>query len=90
MTGKSAKKQVKHTFKISLPEAKEVKLCGNFNNWDENSLLLKKRKGVWSTSLKLEPGRYEYKLLVDGVWCTDPNAEKVVNPFGGENSVVVI
>ena len=85
------KKLIKHTFIMPLPTAKEVKVFGSFNNWDlKNELRLKKKKGGWSITLELEPGRYEYKYLVDGVWQVDQNAEREPNMLGTEDSVIII
>jgi 1,4-alpha-glucan branching enzyme len=92
---KGAKELPKKTAKnvefiFHAPEAMEVFLAGEFNSWDTGSLLMKKNKeGVWKTSVKLAPGRYEYKLFVDGVWVENiPGAEPVPNPFGTQNWVV--
>jgi hypothetical protein len=41
----------------------------------------------------LEPGHdYQFRYLVDGeTWLNDPAADKYVpNPFGSENSVVIV
>jgi 1,4-alpha-glucan branching enzyme len=81
---------VTYTFKVDLPDAAEVRICGSFNNWDRNNLKLFKREGLWTATLNLKPDRYEYKYIVDGAWFLDPAAEKVTNTLGGENSVVVI
>ncbi len=44
---------------------------------------------VWRLTLPLKPGRYEYKLFVDGRdWWNDPNAPKISNVWGSENSYV--
>lgn len=79
-------------FKFVAPKAKEVKLIGDFNNWDCGSILLRKTGGMeWKKELILEPGRYEYKFVVDGNWVTDPNnSDKVQNAFGTENSVLEV
>lgn len=80
----------KITFEISAPNAKEVRLAGDFNSWDSNKTVLKKTKnGVWKRDLELKSGRYEYKYLIDGQWIKDPlNKLFVVNAYGTENSVV--
>jgi len=85
---KSSTKKV--TFKISAPDAKDVRLAGNFNSWDASSANLKKsRNGIWKRELALKSGRYEYKYLVDGQWQRDPlNNLFVANIFGSENSVI--
>jgi 1,4-alpha-glucan branching enzyme len=47
--------------------------------------------GIWRTALKLQPGRYEYKFVVDGTWMEDPgNPDMVPDPFGGNNSVLTV
>jgi len=76
-------------FNYSVPEAKEVYLAGEFNNWDTRSLPMKKdKKGVWKIKIKLTPGRYEYKFFADNVWVGSlPGVEKSSNPFGSQNFV---
>lgn len=90
MQKKNQEKIVKCSFEINLPHAKEVKLCGTFNNWEHNGFPLKKKQGIWTVILGLKPGKYEYKFLADGVWHTDPKAEKTHNSFGTENSVIIV
>ena len=80
----------KVTFKISAPNAKDVRLAGDFNSWDASRATLKKSKdGVWKRDLSLKTGRYEYKYLVDGQWQRDPlNNLSVANTYGTENSII--
>jgi 1,4-alpha-glucan branching enzyme len=87
---KEKKRMARHEFRISLPAAREVKICGSFNNWSTNGLHLFKRNGAWSVTLNLNPGRYEYKVLVDGAWYLDPAAGKVSDIDGNENSTIVM
>jgi 1,4-alpha-glucan branching enzyme len=76
-------------FRFYAPEAVEVSIAGEFNDWDIQSLPMKKQKdGVWKKTTKLTPGRYEYKLFVDRSWIEDlPGEERVLNPFGTQNFV---
>ena len=47
--------------------------------------------GHWLKETALAPGTYEYCLVVDGQWMTDPLAKETVpNPFGGKNSVLKV
>ena len=81
------------TFKFVAPEAERVILAGSFNGWADGGTPLKRdSKGIWKTQVSLEPGRYEYRFVVDGAqWCSDPRAqESVPNEFGSTNSVVVV
>jgi 1,4-alpha-glucan branching enzyme len=77
-------------FKCTLkPEAKEVYLVGEFNDWDPRSDRMTKRQGAFQKAKRLAPGEYQYKFLIDGQWYCDPAASKQVpNKFGTSNSVV--
>jgi len=44
--------------------------------------------GEWKTSVALAPGTYQYRFIIDGEWCGDPDCTlRVGNPYGGENAV---
>ena len=77
------------TFAYKAPAAKRVSLAGNFTNWDQAPVSLRKSKeGLWQTTLSLVPGNYEYRLLVDGQWQDDPQCPtRLANPFGTENCI---
>ena len=87
---KKASDEVSVQFSYSAPEAKEVYLVGTFNNWDTHSIRMKRENGKdWKVSIKLTPGRHEYKYLVDGAWVEDiPGVEKVPNSFGTQNLTI--
>jgi 1,4-alpha-glucan branching enzyme len=73
------------------PEAKEVYVAGEFNNWDPKADRMVKRMGVFRKMLQLQPGEYQYRFVVDGTWHSDPTAPKQVpNEFGTTNSVVQV
>jgi 1,4-alpha-glucan branching enzyme len=84
--------KVRTKFEFSAPEAKEVSLVGNFNQWNPQANSMKKdKKGTWKTTLSLEPGRYEYRFIADGNWENDPSCSGcVVNEFGGMNCVRMV
>jgi len=87
---KSLKRKI--VFEFSAPEAKEVSLAGNFNQWDTQANPMKKdKKGIWKATLSLEPGRYEYLIIADGNWENDPSCDCcVANEFGGRNCVRIV
>jgi 1,4-alpha-glucan branching enzyme len=92
-TAKKTKKTIPSTeFTLIAPEASEVFLVGDFNEWNGDGFRMRKFKdGSCKKKVKLPPGRYEYRFVVDGNWCTDPqNGERCANPFGSENSVKTI
>jgi 1,4-alpha-glucan branching enzyme len=82
----------KVTFSFAAPEAQTVQVVGDFTQWQEAPLNLKKCKGgLWKKTVSLAPGRYAYRLLVDGQWRDDPQCTiRQPNEFGGENCVCVV
>jgi 1,4-alpha-glucan branching enzyme len=79
-------------FEFPFPEAKEVYLVGEFNQWDPRANIMKKdRDEIWRAALSLKPGRYEYRLLVDGNWENAPSCSGCVpNEFGSQNCVKIV
>jgi 1,4-alpha-glucan branching enzyme len=79
-------------FSLFAPEAKGVSLAGDFNQWDTQSLPMKKdHKGFWKLQAQLPLGHYEYKFYVDGNWFEGSTGmEQVSNPFGTYNFVLEI
>ena len=85
-------KKQKVTFSYNAPEAQTVQVAGDFTGWQQAPLDLKKdKKGLWKKSVSLEPGKYEYRLLVDGQWRDDPQCtNRQPNQFGGQNCVCLV
>ncbi len=73
-------------------DAEHVHLCGEFNDWNETSHPMARRKdGRFSTTISLKAGRsYRFRYLLDGErWENDWEADAYVpNDFGTEDSVV--
>lgn len=86
--------ECKVTFSVSaanVPEKASVYLAGDFNDWDEHSLRLKKNKaGDYSVTLTLPLGRYQFKYYIDGqYWINDDAADDYPpNAFGSDNSLI--
>lgn len=69
--------------------ASEVLLAGSFDGWASQRKMEKSSAGIFSLSLKLYPGRYEIKFIVDGEWKIDPLRPIVYNN-GYENNLLVV
>lgn len=74
------------------PKASAVFVAGSFNDWHPAATeMFCPSPGRWVKELTLPPGEHEYRLVVDGVWMTDPACpRRAANPFGGENSVLSV
>src|SRR5437762_589984 len=77
-------------FAVKFESAKKVLIAGDFNGWQPMSTpMVMEGAGRWKMKLPLAPGRYRYRLVVDGQWMTDPNNKYVeANQFGELNNVV--
>ena len=75
------------TFSFCAPDAANVQLVGDFTQWQERPINLKKGvDGVWRTAVNLALGTHHYRFLIDGEWCDDPECTlREPNPYGGEN-----
>ncbi|MBA7581197.1 hypothetical protein ES708_23099 [subsurface metagenome] len=69
-------------------------IAGDFNGWNPQANILEDPEGdgIWTGTLKLEPGRYEYMFVLDGEkWLPDPNALRYVKDgFGNKNAILEI
>ncbi|PYN16538.1 MAG: hypothetical protein DME05_08060 [Candidatus Rokuibacteriota bacterium] len=79
------------TFTIEAPDAEHVLLAGDFNDWTLDGSEMDPLGGVWTKVIKLPPGRYRYRYVVDGRWQNDPsNAAVEPNPYGEHDSILVM
>jgi hypothetical protein len=81
-------------FVFVAPDAKQVALAGDFNDWDASRTRLVKsdHPGMWTADVPLSPGRYSYSFVVDGErWVADPRAPRAVgDDFGRPSSTVTV
>jgi len=86
--------EVQFSLKINDDKAHTVAIAGDFNGWSPQANILEDSEGdgIWTGTLKLEPGRYEYMFVLDGEkWFPDPNALRYVKDgFGNKNAILEI
>jgi chromosome partitioning protein len=79
------------TFTLEAPDAARVQLAGEFNGWIPEGSEMEVVGNIWQKTLKLAPGRYRYRYVIDGEWQKDPqNAVVEPSPYGGQDSVLVL
>ncbi len=87
------KKESKVTFRFKPNHKyKSVSVFGSFNDWNRHQYYMNPdRKGVFSVTLPIEPGSYQYKFFADGLELTDPqNPDSISNGMGSYNSVITV
>ncbi|HSG27856.1 MAG TPA: isoamylase early set domain-containing protein, partial [Candidatus Krumholzibacterium sp.] len=80
-------------FVLDWPEASEVSVIGEFNNWDASATPMKKTAdGRWYAAVALRRGTHAYKFLVDRTArIQDPaNGRSEPDGFGGTNSLIEV
>jgi hypothetical protein len=73
------------------PGAHSVSVAGDFNGWNPSQTTMDRSDGgVWTTTIQLKPGRYQYMFVIDGKqWIADPLAkEDAGDGFGSNNAVL--
>ncbi len=74
-------------FYCDAPNAENVRLIGDFNDWDLGANPLHRTPdGRWMTSVELKHGHHRYLFVVDGKRCLDPHASGMVR--GGDEETV--
>ena len=69
----------------------KVHISGDFNNWSQDQTQLSLKEGVWKTQEYINPGKYQYQLILDGQWVLDSdNPSKALNSNGQYNSLLTV
>ena len=79
-------------FEAECPGASKVCMVGDFNNWDPEARRMKRvRKGedVFVALVELEPGRQEFKLVIDGEWQKDLQKHPLIAYAGQHENLVI-
>jgi cyclomaltodextrinase / maltogenic alpha-amylase / neopullulanase len=83
---KSPKIWYRFTFDPKEKKHKSVLLAGDMNDWVAARNPMKLKDKTWETDVLVNPGKYQYKFVVDGKWIADP----AISETNGSNSVVRI
>ncbi|MFK7883446.1 MAG: AAA family ATPase [Phycisphaerales bacterium] len=70
-----------------------VAVVGDFNGWDPSAGEMTRRSdlGIFECRIECPPGRFHYRLVIDGEWrCDAYNPARVPNGLGGENNLAVV
>ncbi|HCT29344.1 MAG TPA: hypothetical protein DIW31_01100 [Bacteroidales bacterium] len=69
-------------------KAQKVYLSGTFNDWSTMQTPMHKSDSGWVVAIKLQPGMYYYKYIIDGKWKEDPNnINRISDGNWGYNSI---
>lgn len=87
--------KITFSLKENVNSIDNVRIAGDFNNWDTHCEPMKKLKqGGLTQTIQLSSGKkYQFKYLInDSVWANDPESDEFVpNGFPNEyNSLIVV
>ncbi len=81
-------------FVLVAPDARSVKVVGDFNNWglNDSALVATNNQGVWSVTASVPAGVHRYAFVVNGKqWVADPSAPRSTgDDFGMPSSALVV
>ena len=89
----AAKPAIKKTiFSLKAEPGCTIYVAGDFNQWDPAANQMnEKANGLYTASVELGKGRYEYKFVINDVWTVDPLCQDwVSNSLGSLNSVIIV
>ncbi len=79
------------TFDPGNKKYRRVQIKGQMNEWNAAAGYLFEREGKWHIDFHLFPGKYPYKLILDGREVSDPaNPDSMPNGLGGFNSLLTL
>lgn len=79
------------TFRLKeFRNASKVILTGDFNDWNESELVMKREYGDWVLPISLKPGNYAYKYIVNGRWEIDASNPHRIGFGDYENSIMSV
>ena len=88
---KNQKKKVDFAFNPKGKVFDKVYISGDFNNWSQDQTQLSFKEGIWKTQEYINPGKYQYQLILDGQWFLDTdNPSKALNSNGQYNSLLTV
>jgi 1,4-alpha-glucan branching enzyme len=85
------KDEAEVTFEFSHPQAEEVCLLAEFNDWRPVLMKRNKKQGVFKCKQRIAVDKqFHFRYLINGyMWDNDHQADGyVANNFGTENSIV--
>lgn len=70
----------------------EVLLVGTFTKWQEGAVKMKREEkdGPFVTRVRLSPGTYQFKFIVDGNWNFDHSQFYVMDGSGNTNNELTV
>ena len=78
-------------FKFKNKKAKSVLISGSFDDWKKkHSLIYESSKDIWTITLNLKRGKYNYKYIVDGNWQINPSEKSEKGDDGIINNYIII
>jgi glycosidase len=88
---RSPKINYRFSFDPGNKKYKKVQIAGVMNDWNPSAGNMFLKEGKWHTDLHLYPGKYQYKLVLDGKWTSDRrNPDSVWNGSNGYNSQLTL
>ena len=81
------------TLSVQAPPGSLVYVAGDFKDGQSSTVPMTdiENNGTFQATLNLARGSYEYKFIINGIWCADPNCPRWNrNLYGSLNSVLEV
>lgn len=73
-------------------DIRTLQIAGEFNNWIPDANVVTRREdGIIKKILQIQPGQYQYRLIINGKWQKDANnPQQTPNEYGETNSLLEV
>ncbi|MFB9862643.1 glycogen-binding domain-containing protein [Rufibacter immobilis] len=82
------KNNLVYFFLRNQQKAQKVLLAGSFSNWQQEALPMTRTDSGWVVPVKLSPGKYWYKFIIDDRWALDEDNQLRENDGRGNTNSV--
>ena len=76
------------TFSIIPMSESEVFLCGDWNEWENEKMKVKKNGEYYLTKVLQSGDSYQFGYKTGNIWSYDNEIESIDSPFGSKNSLL--
>jgi 1,4-alpha-glucan branching enzyme len=77
------------TFTLPSTEGENVEICGEWNNWENEAMKVKKSGEFYITKVLKTDTNYQFGYLINGhEWRCDDEIGCVASPFDSKNSLL--
>jgi len=79
------------TFSFTPQEGENVTICGEWNDWQDETMKVKKSGEFYITKILPTDSQYQFGYRInEAQWHCDSDLDCVSSPYGSQNSLLIV